>query len=86
MAELNQTEAYHELENLNDISTKHRSLQDMYLTTKARLHELLPDGDTMLNSTMYPGESNNFEEKTTNNSPVQHGPKLPFIQIKPLFC
>lgn len=86
--ELEKMNAYHELENLQDIINKNRTIQDKYLEIKIFLLPLIQNENAAgLNSTFFDTTNRSFmEANDKQNTPNQSrglGLKLPHIKITP---
>lgn len=86
--ELERINAYHELENIDDLTTKNRSIQDKYLEIKLQILPLIQnDGAAGLNSSFFDTSHRVFSDPIDRQStPTQSrglGIKLPHIQITP---
>lgn len=87
--ELDKISAYHEIDNLQDLITKNRAIQDSYLTIKLHLLPLMQSdtGAAGLNASFYDNSHRSFMEpnEKTNSTNQSHklGIKLPHIQITP---
>lgn len=86
--ELEKMNAYHEFENLQEIITKNRTIQDKYLEIKLHLAPLIPaEGANALNASFYDTAHKSFaepfEKSSTSNQSRGLGIKLPNIQITP---
>lgn len=85
LEELEKCQAYHDLENVEELITKNRVIQDKYLTAKLKIADLLPDLEVTLNDSFLPGANKNFNEfKEQNNiNDTNNGVRLPNIQLTP---
>lgn len=80
--------AYHELDNLQDLITKNRVIQDKYLEIKIHLLPLIQnEGAAGLNASFFDTSHRSFIESNERQSTPNHsrglGIKLPHIQISP---
>lgn len=83
LEELERCQAYHELDNITDLTNENRSIQDKYLMAKLQLADLLPDHEVTLNASFFPTANRNFNEATveTNANNNATGVRLPNIQL-----
>lgn len=83
--ELEKMSAYHEIDQLDTLSTENRKVQDKYLEIKLVITDLLPDDEHMLNATFFQTTSREQPEHTDagNTSLMSTGIKMPAIQLTP---
>lgn len=82
--ELEKMSVYHSLDNITEVITKNRKIQDQYLEIKIFLSDFLPTEESMLNSSFFPSVPRQYDIATeTLMNHKQSSIKLPHIQLCP---
>ncbi|XP_055307836.1 uncharacterized protein LOC129571970 [Sitodiplosis mosellana] len=81
--ELEKMSAYHEIQQLDDLNSENRKVQDKYLEIKLHIATILPNDENTLNSTFYPSPRERSAENAEYSGEKATGIKMPAIQLTP---
>lgn len=82
--DLERLATFHELEQVDVVSTENRKVQDKYLQIKLHIATILPTDEHTLNASFFPtGSREETEDSTRITSQRNSGIKMPTIQVTP---